>query len=226
MKSIFVLHLIAHLPAFVLSSNSTIAPIGCRKLSTDSDWPAPGVWKAAIPGVIHTNGSDAHGPLPNYRIRVQDTCDVQAAVKFATKHNVRLTVITTGHDQLGRRDGGSGLIIDLSLMNKVEVLESFTPTKNGAASPNYTVDAPNVIVPKDGVQASVTFGPAVVGLALNYAVSPSGLFTTSGAAGKNFFIVYSIAQRTQVIAAGVAVGGGWGQSGGYRSIDCPIRTRG
>lgn len=153
-------------------------------LSTDRDWPAPEVWETAIPGVVRQNGSDGYGGLPNYRVRAESAAIVQAAVKFASAHKIRLTVITTGHDQLGRSDAGSGLIVDLSLMNKVNVLESFSATKQGAAAPNYTVEAPNVVVPRDGVQAAVTFHPGVTGLALNYAVSPSGLFTTSGAAGK------------------------------------------
>ncbi|KAF4311732.1 isoamyl alcohol oxidase [Botryosphaeria dothidea] len=194
MKAKPLLHLLAYLPALALA---TTAPIGCRKLPTDANWPAPSIWEAAIPGVTRQNGSDAHGSLPNYRVRAQSASAVQAAVRFAAEHGIRLSVITTGHDQLGRSDAGSGLVIDLSLMDKVNVLESFAPSAEGAASPEYAVDAPNVIVPRDGVQAAVTFQPGVTGLALNYAVAPSGLFTTSGA------------------AAGVAVSGGWGQNGGY-----------
>lgn len=180
MKAKPLLHLLAYLPALALA---TTAPIGCRKLPTDANWPAPSVWEAAIPGVTRQNGSDAHGSLPHYRVRAQSASAVQAAVRFAAEHGIRLSVITTGHDQLGRSDAGSGLVVDLSLMDKVHVLESFAPSAEGAASPNYTVDAPNVIVPRDGVQAVVTFQPGVTGLALNYAVAPSGLFTTSGAAG-------------------------------------------
>ncbi|KAL5610775.1 hypothetical protein FOBRF1_006892 [Fusarium oxysporum] len=194
MRTFILLYLTASLPTLV---TSTTAPKGCRKLSTDHDWPSHEIWEDGIPGVIRQNGSDPHGGLPNYRVRADSASDIQAAVRFASKHNIRLSIITTGHDQLGRSDAGSGLIIDLSLMNKVQVLESFTPTKKGAASPGYTVEVPNVVVPKDGVQAAVTFHPGVTGLALNYAVAPSGLFTMSGA------------------AAGVAVAGGWGQNGGY-----------
>ncbi|WQF90166.1 Putative berberine/berberine, FAD-binding domain, PCMH-type, FAD-binding, type PCMH, subdomain 2 [Colletotrichum destructivum] len=198
MRKEFLLHIFAALPALTFGDASfTTAPVGCRKLSTDHDWPAAEVWEAAIPGVIRQNGSDIHGGLPNYRVRAQNISDVQAAVRFASEHNIRLSVITTGHDQLGRSDAGSGLVIDLSLMNKVNVLESFTPTSEGATSPRYPVEAPNTITPRDGIQAAVTFHPGVAGLALNYAVAPSGLFTTSGA------------------AAGVAVAGGWGQNGGY-----------
>ncbi|RDW74888.1 hypothetical protein BP6252_06030 [Coleophoma cylindrospora] len=166
------------------------------RLSVYSDWPTPEVWEEALPGVEKTNGTDAEGTIPDYRFRVKNACDVQAAVKFAALHNIRLTVITTGHDQQGRSDAGSGLLIDLSQLRSVRVLESFTPTQEGVESPDPNV-GPNVITPIPGVQAAVTFGPAVAGLALNYAVSPSNLFTVSGA------------------AATVAISGGWGQNGGY-----------
>ncbi|KAH8591211.1 hypothetical protein B0O99DRAFT_719569 [Bisporella sp. PMI_857] len=204
MKSIFLLvgtlfalvH--SHVSSLVNSPRSATAPSGCRKLITDDDWPTPETWRAAIPGVVPSNGTDGIGrPIPNYRIRAQSVEDVQAAVRFASANNIRLTVITTGHDQIGRSDAASGLIIDLSLLDKVQVLDSFYPTTEGVPSPNFTYLEPNVITPIEGVTAAVTFGPAVVGLALNYAVSPSGLFTVSGG------------------AAGVAVSGGWGQNGGY-----------
>ncbi|KAH6720615.1 hypothetical protein BKA61DRAFT_652022 [Leptodontidium sp. MPI-SDFR-AT-0119] len=192
MKSIVLLHLLAHLPQILGAS----APSGCRKLRTDDDWPAPEVWQAAIPGVIPNSENNTSGALPDYRIRVRNASDVQNAVKFAAAHNIRVSVITTGHDQLGRSDAGSGLLIDLSLLKGVRVLESFQPTEEGAESPDNS-GVPNVIVPKEGVQSAVTFGPAVAGLALNYAVNASGLLTMSGA------------------AATVAVAGGWGQNGGY-----------
>lgn len=156
---------------------------GCRKLNTDSDWPAFEVWGAEIPGVTLQNNTDIHGSLPDYRLRAKSVGHVQAAGRFASKHNIRLSVITTGHDQLGRSDAGSGLVIDMSLMNRVNVLESFTPTSEGAASPDHTIHAPNIITPNEDIQPAVTFQPGVTGLALNYAVAPSNLFTVSGAAG-------------------------------------------
>ncbi|KAK2623642.1 hypothetical protein QTJ16_006823 [Diplocarpon rosae] len=176
-----------------------IAPAGCRKLSTDVDWPAPEVWAAAIPGVVPNSvkGTDliAPGGVSDYRIRARSVEDVQNAVRFASQHNIRIAVITTGHDQIGRNDAGSGLLIDLSLLKNVRVSESFTATTEGVPWADSTV--PNVIVPKEGVQAAVTFGPAVAGFPLNHAVSASGLFTPSG-----FYHT-------------IALAGGWGQNGGY-----------
>ncbi|TVY64581.1 putative FAD-linked oxidoreductase [Fusarium oxysporum f. sp. cubense] len=198
MKPIHTLQLFALLSASSrgMILNTTITPPGCRKLNTDIGWPSRDVWENSLPGIIPTPGSDAYGPLPDYRLQVKTVSDVQNAVRFATRHNIRLTVLTTGHDQLARSDAGSGLIIDLSLFNGVQVSESFTPTGEGLPfiEPGTEV---NIITPKDGVQAAVTFGPARAGLQLNYAVGKSGLFSVSGA------------------AATVALGGGWGQNGGY-----------
>lgn len=167
--------------AIALGTGTT--PPNCRALHTDTDWPAREVWEASLPGVTLTNGSDAYGPLPDYRLQVNSIPEVQRAVRFATEHNIRITVLTTGHDQLGRNDAGSGLVIDLSLLSGVKVLESFTPTKQGQAfvRPDSEI---NVITPKAGIQAAVTFGPARAGLQLNYAIGQSGLFTVTGAAGK------------------------------------------
>ncbi|KAG6354375.1 hypothetical protein INS49_004392 [Diaporthe citri] len=102
--------------------------------------------------------------------------EVQNVVQFSTEYNMRLTVLTTGHDQLARSDAGSGLLIDLSLLDGVRVLESFTATEKRQVlvDPNTEV---NVIQPKEGVQAAVMFGPARAGLPLNYALGESGLFS-------------------------------------------------
>lgn len=179
MKSLILVQILSILPSAI----GTTAPSGCRKLANDSDWPPLSAWQSAIPGVIlNTDTDPSNSSLPNYRIRAHNASDVQNAVKFAAAHSIRLSVITTGHDQLGRSDAGSGLLIDLSELKGVRVLESFEPTTEGAESPDPS-GVPNTIIPKEGVQAAVTFGPAVAGLALNYAVNGSGLFTMSGAAG-------------------------------------------
>src|ERR1700712_4976747 len=173
MKSLFLSCIAAHLAQCTLALGQT-APAGCLKLSTDSDWPAPEIWKAALPGVVRE--SKAGKVSPDYRIQAKNTADVQKAVKFAAQHGIRLSVITTGHDQLGRSDAASGLLIDVSALTGINALESFTPSLAGAKSPKPNEKA-NVIVPQDGVQAAVTFGPGVATQALNNALSPSKLFT-------------------------------------------------
>lgn len=198
-----------------LGTQATTTPAGCRKLNTDTDWPTQAQWEAALPGVVATNGSDEHGPLPDYRLQARSVEDVQNAVRFAKEHNVRLSVLTTGHDQLQRSDAGSGLLIDLSLFQGARVMPSYTATTEGLPFVGIDTEA-EAIELVDGEQAAVSFGPAVAGLPLNYVVSKSGLFTVSGGAGKQdqhrtlCFVVTML-----MYVATVAVGGGWGQNGGY-----------
>nr|WCO08185.1 RNase T2 protein [Pestalotiopsis microspora] len=169
---------------------------GCRKLSTDADWPTLEEWQAGIPGVQAENNSDSLGPLPDYRIRATTYSDVQTAVKFAAENNVRASVITTGHDQLGRNIAGSGLLIDISLMQGARVSPSFEATLEGV--PNLCGnESVETITPTPGAQAAVTFNPAANGFKLNTAMDASGLFLVGGT------------------HAGVAAAGGWGQNGGY-----------
>jgi hypothetical protein len=160
-----------------LRSNQT-APKGCRKLSSDNDWPTVEVWKTALPGIMPGSSGT---PGPDYRIQAKSVADVQRAVKFANEHNIRISVITTGHDQIGRSISGSGLLIDLSLLSGIKVLESFTPTVKGAQSPSS--NKANVIVPEAGIRAAVTIGPGVNTQGLNNALSPSKLMTSGGTHG-------------------------------------------
>lgn len=196
-----------------IGTKATETPAGCRKLKTDIDWPTQGQWEAALPGVVATNGSDEHGPLPDYRLQARSVEDVQKAVRFAKEHNVRLSVLTTGHDQLQRSDAGSGLLIDLSLFQGARVMPSYTATTEGLPFVGIDTEA-EAIELVEGEQAAVSFGPAVAGLPLNYVVSKSGLFTVSGGAGKQKHKIILFLTRLTYIAT-VAVGGGWGQNGGY-----------
>jgi hypothetical protein len=92
----------AILPPFpdkALRPNSTIAPSGCKYLLSDKGWPADHVWKAAFPGVF----KKLKGTVgPDWMVQAKSVADVQKAVNFAKEHNVRLSIISTGHDFHGR----------------------------------------------------------------------------------------------------------------------------
>jgi FAD/FMN-containing dehydrogenase len=163
---------------FAVSTPLQTAPEGCRKLPSDSDWPSLETWKAALPGVQPKEASC--GTCPDYRFVVKSISDVQKAVKFAVQNNIRVSVIASGHDFLGRNTAGSGLWIDTSKMNKVKILESFTPTTKGAEPPEGPV---NTIVPKPNIQAAVTFGAGINTQELNDLISPSKLFTMGAGHG-------------------------------------------
>jgi hypothetical protein len=87
------------LPDRALTPDSTEAPAGCKLLLCDKGWPADSVWKATFPGIF----KKLKGSLgPDFMIQAKNVEDVQKAVNFARDHNIRLTVITAGHDFHGR----------------------------------------------------------------------------------------------------------------------------
>lgn len=78
-----------------------VAPSGCRALPGDASWPADATWKSALPGV-EARGAQTDAKRPDYRFDATSADDVAKAVKFAAQNNVRLSVLNSGHDFLGR----------------------------------------------------------------------------------------------------------------------------
>ncbi|KAE9984832.1 hypothetical protein EG328_008234 [Venturia inaequalis] len=185
-----------------VAGKATTAPAGCRKLASDADWPAAAEWTKAMGSDVQPRSKKLAAGVyrPDFSLRAESYKDVQKAVKFAATNNVRLTLITTGHDFPGRNDAPSGLSLDTSLLKGINVLEEFVPTAAGAAKPKGTG---NTIIPVPGKQAAVTFGVGVSSQLLHNAVSKSKLLTIGAAHGS------------------VAPAGGYGQTGGHG----PLTTR-
>jgi hypothetical protein len=78
------------------------APAGCKVMPGDSNWPALDVWTRELPGVVETGPKDANSTRPDYEFAAMTPADVQTAIKFATKYNVRFVIINSGSDFLGR----------------------------------------------------------------------------------------------------------------------------
>jgi hypothetical protein len=68
----------------------------CRNIPGDPGWPADNVWKSELPGVIAV-AQKTDAKHPNYHYSARNHGDVQAAVNFAVRHHVRLSVIASGH---------------------------------------------------------------------------------------------------------------------------------
>jgi hypothetical protein len=82
-------------PDKALHANSSITPVGCKKLASDRGWPVDSVWKSAFPGIFKKlKGTKG----PDWMVQAKSVQDVQKVVNFAREHNVRLTIISTGHD--------------------------------------------------------------------------------------------------------------------------------
>ncbi|KAF1815490.1 FAD-binding domain-containing protein [Eremomyces bilateralis CBS 781.70] len=172
---------------------------GCHKIATDTDYPAKSVWQQALPGVTAIDPS-AFGtdPAPDYRYRPRTSTDVVNAVKFATKYNIRLTVITSGHDFLCRSTSSSGLLLDVSLLTGIRLSSSFK-AKTAGVTPIRSDETPKAL--KDSCkEAVVTFGASYGGQPLNDALSAVGMVAVAGNHGA------------------VAPAGGWGQTAGHSPL--------
>ena len=79
------------------------APAGvkCKTMPGDAAWPTKEEWTKAFPGVI-ARGARTASSSPDYRLEVTTVQQVIDAVNFARKNNIRLSMITSGHDGLGR----------------------------------------------------------------------------------------------------------------------------
>jgi hypothetical protein len=160
------------------------APQGCRTMAGDSDWPAPEAWSRELPGAIPRSKFSLSGKHPDYRVSAKTVNEVQDAIKFVTKYNLRLSIINSGHDYFGRNDAPDGLWLDVSNLLGVRVQESFEPTVEGSPAPDASGKV-NVVDPKPGLRAAATFGAGLSAAELNVALKASKLFAVSGAARKS-----------------------------------------
>jgi FAD/FMN-containing dehydrogenase len=167
-----------------LSVSAVATPEGCRAISGDTNWPQSAVWTQELPGIVPRKYS-YNSYHPNYRISANTVQDVKNAVKFAAKHKIRLSIINSGHDYMGRNDAPDGLWLDVSRLSGVHVLDSFAPTTQGAQAPDPSGKV-NVITPKPGVQAAATLGAGLSAVELNKALKASKVFAVSGAARELF----------------------------------------
>lgn len=78
-----------------------VAPEGCKVMKGDDGWPAESVWEEELSNVVETPayGEEIH---PDYFVEAASVEDVQKAVNFGAKYNVRFSVINSGHDFNGR----------------------------------------------------------------------------------------------------------------------------
>lgn len=74
----------------------------CKIIPTDKEWPTKDVWEKALPGIEPRGEQDPKKKHPDYQLIATSIEQVQAAVKFAVDHNIRLTILNSGHDFLGR----------------------------------------------------------------------------------------------------------------------------
>src|ERR1700761_116141 len=117
----------------ILQLNSTGA--SCKTVFGDASWPVKSVWKKAMPK-IEPYKARGTWKQPSYRLDATTVGEVIAAVNFTREHNIRLSILASGHDFIGRNDAPNGLSLVLTGLKGMRVLSNFTPTKEGAAPVN------------------------------------------------------------------------------------------
>ncbi|KAI0371891.1 FAD-binding domain-containing protein [Pilatotrama ljubarskyi] len=73
------------------------------------------------------SGRCAQGSVPVVGVEARSVADIQAAVRFAARHNLRLVVKNTGHDFLGRSAGKGSFMIWTHHLKSITMHDSFGP---------------------------------------------------------------------------------------------------
>ncbi|KAF9970941.1 hypothetical protein BGZ73_006192 [Actinomortierella ambigua] len=67
------------------------------------------------------------GAVSLYAVNASSVADVQATIRFASQHNIRLIVKNTGHDFLGRSSGAHSLSLWTHYMKDLSMADNFIP---------------------------------------------------------------------------------------------------
>ncbi|KAG0261731.1 hypothetical protein DFQ27_002786 [Actinomortierella ambigua] len=97
--------------------------------------------------LLNQKGPCHQGAVPVFTVKASSVADVQATVRFASQHNIRLVVKNTGHCFLGRSTAVSSLNLWTFFMKKIQVTDKFVP--EGAPAGTKGTDA---IILEAGVQ--------------------------------------------------------------------------
>ncbi|KAJ7474372.1 FAD-binding domain-containing protein [Mycena galericulata] len=80
----------------------------------------------APPSLCLQNGTTCgQGDVPLYSVEAETVADIQAALEFTRKNNLRLVVKSSGHDVLGRSTAPGALLIRTSKFQNISFTDSF-----------------------------------------------------------------------------------------------------
>ncbi|KAJ7601175.1 hypothetical protein C8J56DRAFT_27936 [Mycena floridula] len=107
--------------------------------------------------------------------------DIQATVKFAAKHNLRLVVKSTGHDYLGRSAAKGSLLLWTHNMKTITYNEAFVPKGAPASEKYYGITLGAGVQWHEAYDAIQTHGRFLVGgLAAGSSIGAAGGWIQGG----------------------------------------------
>ncbi|KAJ7182772.1 FAD-binding domain-containing protein [Mycena crocata] len=104
---------------------------------TDAQWTSA-LFRSTLPGAmdqgydltppslcIRNATTCGQGDVPTYSVEAESVTDIQAAVKFANAHNLRVAVKASGHDCLGRSTAPQSLLIRTTKFQNLSATDMF-----------------------------------------------------------------------------------------------------
>ncbi|KZV68486.1 FAD-binding domain-containing protein [Peniophora sp. CONT] len=186
----------------VVPSAKACADIGC----TAAQW-SSSTFRNALPGQMNavsswqnytsdpaelclhnSTGSCSQGDVPLYAINATSPEHLQAGVSFASQHDLRVSVKSSGHDYLGRSTARNSLLLWTQYFQDIEFTESFTvgdEDKGSAVTVGSGVGLHTLYLAAKAVNKMVVGGAAAT-------VSAGGGYT-QGAGHSAFGPIYGLA---------------------------------
>ncbi|GJC99261.1 FAD binding domain-containing protein [Colletotrichum higginsianum] len=100
------------------ASAASLPSPSCKYLPGDPGWPSADAWAQ----LNRTVDGRLVATVP-YAVDASGPADVQAALRFADQHNVRLVVRNTGHDYNGRSTGAGALAVWTHHLKGAEIID-------------------------------------------------------------------------------------------------------
>ncbi|KAL3481064.1 FAD-binding domain-containing protein [Aspergillus californicus] len=147
------------------NSNSTIWRIAQPGALLALNWETRGETETCFLESAQQNTTCYQGRIPEYSVLAESEKEIQAAVRFAKRHNIHLVIRNTGHDGTGRSSGPGSLQINTSQLKRLQFVDEFIP-RGGRRS----------------LGSAVTAGTGMLGIDLLEAAGAHGLNIISGTA--------------------------------------------
>lgn len=131
--------------------------------------------------------------------------DVAGAVKFAAKHNLRLSVKNTGHDFMGRNLGFGSLSIWTHYMRGIKWSDNWVPTGTSSVNSTTIAKGQSVVTYASGEQWKDVYAEAY----------QKGKIVTGGTTGVSLNMSCNSGTSETDRKQTVGAAGGWLQGGGH-----------
>ncbi|KAG6853994.1 hypothetical protein C0991_011651 [Blastosporella zonata] len=135
-------------------------------------------WDSTPPSLCLRDGTTCgQGNTPLFAVLAESTSDIQAGVKFARAHNLRVAIKASGHDFLGRSTAKDSLLISTHKFKSIAFADSFFV---GSVDKGSTITVGSGVSLSEVYTASGAVGKIVVGGTSSTVVAAGGYVQGAG----------------------------------------------